>query len=115
MALNEEIGLDITFEETRIRGTKKYQCIMRATELGNNGGHVDEILIDKSWKSFKQKYPTLKDILIDIFDTDSWSARWRGGERTLYIESISGHEGLYDFDENQRVEVDWDTEVAIKR
>ena len=125
--MKEEVGLEIRFEEIKLRGSDKYECVIRATEIGVTVGNVDEILISDSWADFKQNYPTLKDILIQLFPTDSWNPSWRKGEtshldpslrkcnRILFINSIYGHEGLYEFDENQRVEVDWDTEVAIKR
>ncbi len=107
----EEIGIDFRFEETRLRGSKNFECILRATEIGVTAGNIDEVISYKSWEAFKKKYPTLKDILIVLFTSDNWNPSHRGGERILYIKSISGHEGLYDFDENVRIEVDWDTEI----
>lgn len=107
----EEIGLYFTFEETRLRGSKKFQCVLRAYEIGTSVGHIEEIIVSNNWTEFKKNYPTLKDILIQLFPTDSWNPSWRGGERILFVKDISGHEGLYDFDKNVRVEVDWDTEI----
>lgn len=109
--IQEEVGLDLVFEETRLRGSKKYYCILRATELGTTAGCIEETISADSWKTFKKQYPTLKDILIELFPRDSWNPSWRNGERILFVDSINGHEGLYEFDESQRIEVDWDTEV----
>lgn len=107
----EEVGLHFTFEETRLRGSKKFQCILRASEISTAGVYVEEIIVSNSWNEFKKNYPTLKDILIQLFPSDSWNPSWRCGERILFVKEISGHEGLYDFDKNVRVEVDWDTEI----
>jgi len=109
--MHEKISLDFSFEETRSRGKEKFQCVLRATELGATAGNVDEILVSNSWDDFKKQYPTLNDILIRIFPTDSWNPSWRGGHRSLCIGSISGHEGLYDFDQDVEVSVDWDTDI----
>lgn len=87
----EEIGLYFTFEETRIRGSKKFQCVLRAYEMGTSAGHVEEIIVCETWDKFKKNYPTLKDILIQLFPSDSWNPFWRGGERILFVKSIDGH------------------------
>lgn len=104
----EEVGLVLSFEETKIRGHDRIFCIMRAIEEGRDGCTSEEILTSESWEKFKEAYPTLKDILIALFPTNSWNAEWRGGNRLLFVNEISGHEGLYHFDENEDTVVYWE-------
>ena len=104
----EEIGLIIFFEEVRKRGENNFSCVVRAIEEGVGEVEVQETIVFDSWSECKEKFPTLKDILIDLFPTSNWNPEWRGGDRLIFIENISGHEGLYDFNEEERVEVDWD-------
>lgn len=56
-----------------------------------------------SWEEFKQEFPTLESILEVCTSSEHWDASWRDNDRELYIESIEGHEGLYDYREDVRV------------
>lgn len=104
----EEIELSIIFQEIRKRNETDFLCVVRAIENGSGDCSVEETLEFESWDLLKKEYPTLEDILNFFFDTNSWSAGWRGGDRMLIISSIEGHEGLYDFDPENPTSVSWD-------
>jgi hypothetical protein len=106
----EEIGLTIIFEEIRNRNKTDFRCVVRAIEHGNGDCSVEETLETTSWEDLKNEYPTLEDILNYFFNTYNWSASWRGGDRMLFIESIEGHEGLYNFDPENPNSVSWDND-----
>lgn len=101
--MKEEIGLHITFEETKVRGSEKIHCVVRAIEEGI-GVDVTETLSFDSWEAMKEEYPTLVDMMEEFQYTTSWNADWRDGNRILFIESIAGHEGLYEYDGKVSVE-----------
>lgn len=104
----EEIGLILIFEEIRKRGDEQFTCVLRAIEEGSGDCEAQETIEKSSWDEFKKEFPTLRDILIELFPTNSWEAGWRDGDRLIFIESIDGHEGLYEYDSTERVEVSWD-------
>lgn len=103
----EEIGLIITFEEIKIRGTDDVRYIVRAVEVGTCGIEVQDQIYCESWEKLREKYPTILDILKHFFQTDYWSASWREGDRLLYTESVEGYEGLYDYDPLEPVKIEW--------
>lgn len=97
----EEVGLVIEFVEQKTRGSKNTLCIVKVTEMS-----IVEVMDEwkfTSWERLKEKYPDFKSLLKEIFTSDKWHAGWRGGNRIIYAESISGHEGLYE-DIDSRVE-----------
>lgn len=98
----EEIGLRFSFEEHKVRGTSEVGCGVLVTEQGD-GHEVTEFICLPSWEEFKAEYPTLESILEDCTRTANWNADWRNGDRELYIESIRGHEGLYEYTGDVRV------------
>ena len=73
---------------------------------------MKETMHTVSWEKLKEDYPTLRDILINLF-VRFWKPTWPDDGRALFIKSVSGHEGLYDFDKKKGVEVDWD-EIRYK-
>lgn len=101
--MKEEVGLHITFEECKLRGATDTTCLVRAVEEGM-GVEVSETLSFDSWEDMKEEYPTLVEMMEDFQCTVSWNADWRGGNRILFIETIAGHEGLYEYDGNVSVE-----------
>jgi hypothetical protein len=101
----EKIGLFLSFEEIKVRGSENTKFILRATEYGTGDCEVSETLSSTSWEEFKVEFPTLESILSDLFHTTSWSAEWCNNQRILFIEEIEGHEGLYDFNKEEGVEV----------
>lgn len=92
----EEIGLHIVFEESKIRGSKETQYLIRATEEGI-GIDVNNTIGVKNWEEIKKDFPTLEHILQEFSYDPNWNAEWRHNERILYIETIAGHEGLYEY------------------
>lgn len=97
----EEVGLIVEFVEQNIRGSKDRFCIVKVTESA--GVDVMDEWKFNSWENLKARYPDFKSLLKEIFTSDNWHAGWRGGDRIIYAESISGHEGLYE-DIDSRVE-----------
>lgn len=97
----EEVGLIVEFVEQNIRGSKDRLCIVKVTE-SSIVDVMDEWKFN-SWENLKARYPDFKSLLKEIFTSDNWRAEWRGGDRIIYAESISGHEGLYE-DIDSRVE-----------
>jgi hypothetical protein len=95
---SEEVGLHLCFYERRMRGSEQISCVVEVMEYGSE---VDVELhkIFDSWDKVKKDFPTLKDMLIDLSYDVRWDASWRNHDRILFIESIEGHEGLYDVDE----------------
>lgn len=103
----EELGLHITFEEIKIRGTNDVRCLVRAIEEGTGGIEVQDQIYCKSWEKLKEEFPTFSDILKHFFQTDYWSAGWRDGDRLIYAETVQGHEGLYEHDPLNPVRIEW--------
>jgi hypothetical protein len=108
----EEIGLHIVFEEIKVRGSKNTQYLIRATEEGDGVEVNDTISVD-SWEDCKKEYPTLQHILQDFSRSYNWEASWRDNDRMLFVESIQGHEGLYEFDSS--VEYKCGTEIEEEK
>lgn len=58
---SEELGLQLTFQEINIRGSKEKQCQVYVNEEGRDGFEVNQTYDFDSWKAMKQEYPTLMD------------------------------------------------------
>lgn len=105
--MHETLKLKLSFEEVRIRGSEPIHCVLRADE-DDAWVFVTEMLEGESWEVIKARYPTLEDVLTTFFFCEVWEAGSRGGNRTITISSIEGHEGLYDFDPENPPRVDWE-------
>lgn len=108
----EEVGLHLVFEEIKVRGSKDIQYLIRATEYGN-GVDVNDTIDVSSWEDCKKEYPTLQHILQDFSRSVNWDAGWRDNERILFVETVEGNEGLYDFD--AAVEYQCGTEIKEEK
>lgn len=107
MSMHELLKLKISFEEIRIRGQEPVVCVVRAEE-DSAWIFVTEMIEGESWDEITQKYPTLIDLLASFFMCEVWEAGSRGGNRTITISSIEGHEGLYEFDPENPPSLDWE-------
>lgn len=105
------IGLNLEFVELNVRGSEKKLCKLIAKQK-NDYDRQGEIILH-SWEDFKSAYPSLKEILIELFETDSWHPLFSvDHDNVIFVHSVVGHEGLYDFDKSTPVEVSW-PEVKI--
>lgn len=107
---SEELGLHLVFQEIKIRGTKEKFCQVLVTEEGQADFEVNQDYSFKSWKDMKKKYPTLLDFLYELSDNQHWNAGWRDNDRIFFIESLTGHEGLYDVTETVWFDAQKETE-----
>lgn len=107
MAMHELLKLKLSFEEVRIRGHEPIHCVLRAEEDAS-WVFVTEMLEADSWEKIKERFPTLKDVLSEFFICEVWEAGSRGGNRTITISSIEGHEGLYEFDPENPPCINWE-------
>lgn len=93
----EICGLDITFEEVKVRGEKGKSCRVFVKESGAQDFPVMEYLDFESWEDFLKEYPKPIDLLKYLAELPQWESRWRQYERAYYISSSEGHKGLYKF------------------
>lgn len=89
-------GLHLTFQDVNIRGHKTGFCQVLVTEEGTNGITVNDAYEFHSWEKMKKAYPTLMDFLIALSHNVLWCSKDFQYDRIYYVESIEGHEGLYD-------------------
>lgn len=104
--MHELLKLKLSFEEVRIRGHEPIHCVLRGDE-DSAWVFVTEMIEAASWEKIKERFPTLEDVLTEFFFCEVWQAGSRGGNRTITISSIEGHEGLYEFDPENPPCVDW--------
>jgi hypothetical protein len=86
---------DIIFQEVKTRGSNKtnYEIII----INNPSTYMSfkETYKFKNWDKAKNEYPTLENLLENIRrDVNLYSGGY--DEEIHYIQSIQGHEGLYD-------------------
>lgn len=97
-SLYESVGLHLEFYEKKIIGQKKVTISIKATEYGSNGIYVSDEFDFVSIENLKSKYPTLKDLLREIFSSHNWKV-YNNNEnkrkRFLYAKSIKGNDGIY--------------------
>lgn len=98
----EEIGLHLVFEERKTRGRTDVQCGVAITGEGI-GLDVSDFFGASSWGNFVQMYPTLAHVLKKCTTLTHWYVGRRDINRELYIETIEGHEGLYEYKGEVRV------------
>ncbi len=94
---SEECGLNLIFQEVNIRGSDKKLYQVLVTEHADID--VNDIYETSNWEDFKKEFPTLMDFLIELSHNEFWNSSWRQYDRIYFIESIIGHEGLYDVTE----------------
>lgn len=106
----EELGLQLVFQEINVRGSKKKHCQVFVQEEGCDGFEVNQTYDFKSWKDMQKQYPTLKDFLYVLSENQHWNAAWRANDRIFFIESLTGHEGLYEVTETVWFDAQEETE-----
>lgn len=107
----ERIGLNLEFVEIKVRGQKESTC--KVIAIQNNDYDKQGEIVLHNWEDFKSAYPTLKEILIELFETDSWHPIFdRDKNNVLFVSSVIGHDSLYAFNKGDTVEVAW-PEVKI--
>lgn len=91
----EICGLELTFQEVKIRGSKKkiYQVLVQ--EANSEEVPVYEIFNFDSWDAFLEEYPKPIDFLKYLAELPQWDSSWRQYDRAYYISSSIGHQGLY--------------------
>lgn len=100
------LGIELIFEETKVRGTDK--TIFSVHAISDIDGNLLHEYIDaKDWDDLKTQYPTLKDLLIKIYQSDYFRVLHPEDDGSIFIVSIEGHKGLYDFKKKQKEEVIW--------
>lgn len=109
----EEFPLKLTFKEEYVRGTGRKRCVIVAEDTVEAYPTRDTIEAS-SWEKILETYPTLEDVLENMF----WCEEWRAdqncgpGKRCLYIHEIEGHEGLYEYNPEKTVFVSWEDIVG---
>ncbi len=94
---SEELGLHLVFQEVRIRGSDEVFCRVAVSEVSSLQTYEVQDTYDfESWELMKQEYPTLLDFLEELSCNELWNASWREDDRIFFIESLTGHEGLYE-------------------
>jgi hypothetical protein len=94
----EQAGLNLSFYERRLQGSHDICCVLEAVEFGDQVEVRDNVAFD-SWEELKEKFATLHDVLEYFSRSPCWDASWRENDRILFIESIEGHEGLYEIND----------------
>ncbi len=94
----EELGFDLTFKETKIRGSEDVICEVFVLEEGSNGFEVSQTYSFNSWFEMLEIYPTMMDFLTELSQNQHWDSSWLNPpyNRIYFIQSSVGHEGLYD-------------------
>lgn len=95
----EELGLNLVFQEVKVRGSKEVDYQVFVTEEGRDGFEVNQTYSFNSWEDMQEQFPTLKEFLEELSYNQHWSAEWRDNDRIFFIQSLTGHEGLYDVTE----------------
>lgn len=93
---SEELGLHLVFQEVKVRGSQEVACQVYVSEEGLDGFEVNQTYHFDSWEDMQEQYPTLLDFLYELSDNQHWTANWRDNDRIYFIESLTGHEGLYE-------------------
>lgn len=102
----ERIGLNLEFIESNVRCSDKKICTLVAIQK-NDYDKQEEIVL-QNWEDFKSAYPTLKEVLIDLFETDSWHPIFAVDQHNvLFVNSVIGHDGIYEFNKSDTIEVSW--------
>jgi hypothetical protein len=94
----ENCGLDLEFQEMKIRGSQEIICQVLVTEnpVLDNEHYVIDSYCFKSWEEMKEQFPTMMDFLKELANNPKWQSKWRDYDRIYFISSSNGHEGLYD-------------------
>jgi len=104
----EECTINFVFKEERIRGTKKFKCVVVAEDADAPDQEISDRIEASSWAVMKQTYPTLKDLVEHMFWSENWQVCGHGhDERYLILTGCSGHEGIYDYVEGDDIRVLW--------
>lgn len=103
---HEELGLEISFEEIKIRCESKTIFTVHAIS-DIDGCLLHENIDVHSWEELKKDYPTLKDLLVQFFLSPYFRVLGNNYDRMIYIKSITGHNELYDFNKNDKEQVFW--------
>ena len=98
MRFTEELGLHLVFQEIKVRGSNDFYCQVEVTEEGMGIDVIDTYSFN-SWENMKKEYPTMMDFLLELAKNEHWDAQWRQNDRIFFIQSLTGHEGLYDIKE----------------
>lgn len=94
------VQVKLVFEETKVRGEDD----TLTCSISSNDANID--IIGKNWTEIKEKYPTLRDVLIRLFNKKDWSQEW-AGRPTIQVYEVKGHKGLYDFENCDEVKLNW--------
>lgn len=92
----EKLGFNLTFKETKIRGSEDIIYEVFVLEEGSNGFEVSQTYSFNSWFEMLEIYPTMMDFLKELSQNQHWDSSWRDYDRIYFIQSSVGHDGLYD-------------------
>jgi hypothetical protein len=95
---SELVGFHLSFYEIRMRGSKETLYVVEAEE-STAEIPVNEKYYFSSWGELKRIHPELIDLLRQFSQSELWDADWRENDRVLFVQSMEGHEGLYDNEE----------------
>lgn len=93
---SEELGLNLVFQEVKVRLTDSIIYQVFVTEEGRDGFEVNQTYTFDSWEDMQEQYPTLKEFLQELSYNQHWCAEWRDNDRIYFIKSLTGHDGLYE-------------------
>lgn len=106
----EEVSVNLTFKEERVRGTEKFKCVIVAEDADAPDQSISDSIEASSWDAMKKAYSTLKDLLEHMF----WSEHWRvfsyyneDDDRYILLNDCSGYEGIYELNPNEEIRVLW--------
>lgn len=102
----QKLGIELIFEETKVRGTDETVFSVHAIS-DIDGNLLHEYIDAKDWNSLKKEYPTLKDLLIKIYLSDYFRVLRQDEDGLIFIVSIEGHKGLYEFNKTFKEGVLW--------